>query len=65
MLSQNPWYPQCPLFPAGEFDLPRLEKYRVFDLFVVGNGGPLMLACSNLYASREFSIFGIAFSTTF
>ena len=33
----------APLFPAGEFDLLRLEKYRVFDMFDIGNGGPLML----------------------
>ena len=52
-------------FPAGEFYLPWLEKYRVFSLVVVGNGGPLMLACSNVHVSGEFSIFGITFSTTF
>ena len=34
----------APLFSIGEFSLSRLEKYRVFDLFVVGNGGLLMLA---------------------
>ena len=39
----------APLFPTGELDLPRLEKYRVFDLFVVGNGGSLMPACSNVH----------------
>ena len=31
-----------PLFPAGDFDLRWWEKYCVFDLVVVGNGGPLM-----------------------
>ena len=36
-----------PLFPAGEISSPRLEKYRILDLLVVGNGGPLMLVCSN------------------
>ena len=61
MLVQNPWY----LFPAGEFDLPRVEKYRVFYLFVITNGGPLMLACSNAHVSGEFSIFGNAFITDF
>ena len=55
----------APIFPAGEFSLHRLEKYRVFDLFVVGNGGLLMLACSNVHVFCEFSIFGYAFSTTF
>ena len=53
------------LFQAGEVDLPRLEKYLVFNLFVVGNGGPLMLARSNVHVSGESSIFGNAFSTTF
>ena len=46
----------APLFSTGEFSLPRLEKYRIFDLLVVGNGGPLMLACSNVNVSRGFSI---------
>ena len=54
-----------PFFPSGEFDLPRLEKYCVFDLVVVGNEGPLMLACSNAHVSGECSISGIAFRTTF
>ena len=39
----------APLFPAGEFSLLRLEKYHIFDLLVIGNGGPLMLACSNVH----------------
>ena len=55
----------APLFPAGEFDLPRLEKYCVFDLFVVRNEGSLMLACSNVHVFGESSIFGNTFSTTF
>ena len=55
----------APLFPAGEFDLPQLEKYCVFYLVVVGNRGPLMLACSNVHVFEECSIFGIAFSTAF
>ena len=59
MLGQNPWAKihrthNAPLFPAREFDLPRLEKYRVFDLFVVGNMGSLMLVCSNVHVSVEF-----------
>ena len=54
------------IFQAGEFNLPRLEKYRVFDLVVVGNGGPLMFACSNVHISRDnCSIFRIAFNTAF
>ena len=55
----------APLFQTREFDLPRLEKYSIFDLFVVGNGGLLMLACSNVHVFWEFSIFGNAFSTNF
>ena len=27
-----------PIFPVGEINLPRLEKYRILDLLVVGNG---------------------------
>ena len=44
----------APIFLAREFDLPRLEKYCVFDLVVVGNGGSLILACSNVHVSKEF-----------
>ena len=55
----------APLFPAGEVDLPLLEKYRVFDLFFVRNEGPLMLACSNVHVSGESSIFCNAFNTAF
>ena len=54
-----------PFFPTREVDLPRLEIYRVFDLFFVGNGGPLMLAYSNMHVSEESSIFGNQFSMTF
>ena len=54
-----------PLFSVREFSLPRLEKYRIFYLLVVGNGGLLMLACSNVHVSRGFSIFGNAFSIVF
>ena len=54
-----------PFFQARELSLPSLGKYRVFDLFVVGNRGPLMLACSNVQVSEAFSIFGNAFSMTF
>ena len=55
----------APLFPTGEFDFPLLEKYRVFDLFVVGKEGTLMLACSNVHVSGESYIFGKAFGTDF
>ena len=63
MLGQKPWATShgthnAPLFSTGEFDLPQLEKYRVFVLFVVGNGRSLMLVCSNVHVTGEFSIFG-------
>ena len=64
-LGQKQWYPLGPPFPVGEFSLPRLEKYRIFDLLFVGNGRPLMLACSIVHVSEGLSIFGNAFSTTF
>ena len=37
--------------------LARLEKYRIFYLFVVGNGGSLMLMCSNVHVSEGFLFF--------
>ena len=55
----------APLFLFEEFDLPRLEKYCVCDLVIVGNGEPLMIACSNMHVSGECSIYSMAFSTTF
>ena len=55
----------APLFQAGEFNLPLLEKYRIFNLLVIGNGGLLMLACFNVHVFGGFSIFGNAFSTDF
>ena len=64
MLGQNPWY-SVPIFPSGEFDLPWSEKYCACDLVVVGNGGPLMIACSNVHVFRERSISSLAFSMTF
>ena len=54
------------IFPTREFDLPRLEKYCAFYLVVIENGGPLMLACSNMHVFGDnCSIFGIAFSAAF
>ena len=44
----------APFFPAGEISLPQLEKYRILDLLVIGNGGPLMLVCSNARVTRGF-----------
>ena len=54
-----------PLFLVGEISLPQLEKYHILDLFVVGNGGPLMLMCSNARVTRGFSIFGNTFNAAF
>ena len=42
------------MFLAGEISLPQLEKYRILDLLVVGNGGPLMLMCSNAQITGGF-----------
>ena len=42
-----------------------LEKYRTLDLLVFGNGGPLMLVCSNVRVTKAFSIFGDTFSAAF
>ena len=55
----------APFFPTGEFNLSLLEKYRIFDLVVVGNGELLMLACSNMHVFEGLSIFGNASSTDF
>ena len=53
----------APLFPVGKIILPRLEKYRILDMLVVRNGGPLMLVCSNVHISGGFPIFGNTFNT--
>ena len=56
----------APIFPSGEFVLPRLEKYCFFfNLYIIGNSGPLILACSNAHVSEEYTIYGVALSTTF
>ena len=55
----------APLFPAGEFSLPRMEKYRIFYPLIIGNRGQLMLACSNVHVFGEFSISGNSFSKDF
>ena len=36
-----------------------------FYLAIVGNDGPLMLACSKAHVSGEYTISGAAFSTAF
>ena len=54
-----------PLFPAEEISIPWLEKYHILDLLVVGNGGPLMLMCSNVRVTEGFSIFANTFNAAF
>ena len=51
----------APLFPTREGSLPRLEKENVCDWLGMGNSGPLMLVCSNVRITEEFSIFGVTF----
>ena len=51
----------APLFLAGEGSLPRLEKENVFYWLCVGNNGQLVLVCSNVRITEEFSIFGVTF----
>ena len=53
----KPWFHKALIFSSMEFSLPRLEKYRVFDLLVVGNGGSLMLVCSNVHVFGGFFYF--------
>ena len=52
-----------PFFRLGR--LSRLEKYCIIDLLVVGNGGSLMLVCSNARITGGFSIFGNTFNAAF
>ena len=52
----------APLFAIGEISLPWLEKYRILDLLVIGNGGPLMFMCSNARVIVGFYIFGTTFN---
>ena len=52
------------IFPAEEISLPWLGNNRILDLFVVGNGEPLMLVCSNA-RYQGFSIFGHTFNVAF
>ena len=55
----------APIFSAGEISLPRLEKYRILDLLVVGSGGLLMLVYSPAHITKGFSIFGNKFNAAF
>ena len=54
-----------PFFPAREISLPWLEKYRILNMLIVGNGALLMLVCSNVRISEGFSIFGNTFIAGF
>ena len=65
MMAKSHGTHNAPLFMAGEISLPPLEKYRILDLSIVGNGGPLMLACSNMHVFGGFSIFGNTFNMAF
>ena len=51
----------APLFPAREISLPRLGKQKVSDWLGMGNNGLLMVVCSNVSITGEFSIFGVTF----
>ena len=47
----------APIFSASEGSLSRLEKENFCDWLSVGNNGLLMLVCSNVRITREFSNF--------
>ena len=51
----------APLFSAWEGSLPRLEKENVSDCLGVRNNELLMLVCSNVRITGEFSILGVPF----
>ena len=51
----------APLFPTEEVSLPRLGKDNVCDWLGMRNSGLLMLVCSNVCITEEFSIFGVTF----
>ena len=59
--GSRPGTHNAPFFPAGEVSLPWLEIENVCDWLSVGNNGLLMLVCSNVRITREFSIFGVTF----
>ena len=47
----------APLFPVGEVVLCRPKKENIWDFLGVGIGEALMQGCSDVYITREFSIF--------
>ena len=60
--GSGPGTHNAPFFPAGEVSLPRLEKENVCEWLGVGNSELLMLRCSNVCITGEFSIFGVIFN---
>ena len=60
--SSRPGTHNAPLFSVEEVSLPRLEKENVCEWLDVGNKGLLMLGCSNVRITGEFSIFGVTFN---
>ena len=59
--GSGPGTHNAPLFSAGKVSLPRLEKENICDWLGVGNSGLLMLVCSNVRITEEFSIFNVTF----
>ena len=64
-IYNNFYYKILGYFWGITISLPRLEKYRILNLPVVGRGGPLMLVCSNARITGGFSIFGNTFNAAF
>ena len=60
-VGSGPSTHNAPLFPAREVSLSRLEKENVCDWLGMGNSGLLMLVCSNMRITGEFSIFSVKF----
>ena len=57
--------PTMPLFfRLGRSVFPGWEKRTFVTRFGVRNNGRLMLVCSNVHITKEFSIFGVTFDAT-
>ena len=70
MFGPGEWYKVILAFGPGTHNapsvrLPRLGKENVSDWLGMGNSGLLMLVCSNVCITGEFSIFGITFDVVF
>ena len=61
-VGSGPSTHNAPLFPDGEVSLPRLKKENVCEWLDMGNSGLLMLGCSNVRITGEFSIFDVTFN---